>query len=443
LPTWALRLLAALSVALAVTLAWAWVEGFYSGVQVNERLVWSAHDQPVLVVDQVRSAGPIIGQHWFGDFQVPWSYARDLRHGLSPYLRPAPGQYPPLSQLLFVPLSLLPLHVAVWTYLVLSVVLFLVPLWLLLAPSSPESRIIFLVPAAVLTTGFVSFLDRGNSIGITVGLLAWTLWAWRRERWVWCGVFLVAAIALKAYPAALLVVPFALRRYKFVVAVAVTAVAGNLVLLAFYPGGYGRNLRSIWPALKGGDTPLIQLISWSLYSVIPKTSGLVLGPLHVAQLLQPDTPAVWLPSVAYVVGLFVVIRRGRVPQWCWGPLALATTQLLVPVSFVYTTAWASVAAVWFARGRLVDANDAAGDREPYVLLRILVLVSLVVTLSPSIFTVSGRGGFAVPVAMYLSPILLMVTLAAAVAYSFGASSSPASAQRPEPVEATSGGRSAS
>jgi len=72
----------------------------------------------------------------------------------------------------------------------------------------------------LVTTPFISLLDRGNDIGIAVGLIAWALWAWRSERWVLCGAFLAAAIALKAYPAALLVVPLALRRYRFTALVA-------------------------------------------------------------------------------------------------------------------------------------------------------------------------------------------------------------------------------
>jgi hypothetical protein len=295
----------------------------------------------------------------------------------------------------------------------------LLPLWLLLAPVRPELSIAFLVPATVFAVGFISFLDRGNNAGLTIAFLAWALWAWRKERWVWCGGFLVAAIALKAYPAALLVVPLALHRYRFAIATAAAGVAGNLVMLGAYPGGYLTNLRAIWPALQGKGDPLLQLYSWSLYSVIPRTSGLVLGPLRVRALLQPDTVLVWLPAVLYVVGLFVVIRRGRVPQWCWGPLALATTQLLVPLSYAYTTTWATVGAVWFARGTLVDTGrDEPPDDSRFVPLRVLLMLALTVTLTPSAFELAGRGGFDVPFGMFLSPVLLFATLVVAVISSF-------------------------
>jgi hypothetical protein len=304
----------------------------------------------------------------------------------------------------------------------MSVAVFLVPLWLLLAPLRAEYRAIFLVPAALLTTPFISFMDRGNNVGITVGLIAWAIWAWKSERGILCAIFLVAAIAFKAYPAALLVVPLAMRRYKFAAVIAASAVAVNLLALVSYPGGFLRNLRAVIPALQGGYSPSSQLSSWSLYSIVPKTAGLLFGPSAVSDgLLVPRSMIAWLPAVLYMCGLYVVIRRGRVPQWCWGPLTLASIQLLAPVGFVYTTAWAAVAAVWYAKGSLINitaGGSAPADDPPYVTLRIVLLLALTASLAPSVFTISGTGGFETPLAMYLSPALILLTLCAAVIHSF-------------------------
>jgi len=110
-----------------------------------------------------------------------------------------------------------------------------------------------------------------------------------------------------------------------------------------------------------------------------------------------------------------------VPQWCWGPLALASIQLVVPLSFVYTTAWAPLAAIWFAWGYLISTRaktDTGGVPAESVSLRILVLLALVVTLAPSVFTISGSGGFETPLAQYLSPVLILVTLGTAIIFSF-------------------------
>ena len=103
-------------------------------------------------------AKPIIGVHYFGDFQLPFGYATNLRHSISPYLGPSlPTSYPPFVEVFFVLFSFLPLHVSVWIFLSLSVAVFLVPLWLMLAPLRLESRIIFLTFATVLSTPFIAF----------------------------------------------------------------------------------------------------------------------------------------------------------------------------------------------------------------------------------------------------------------------------------------------
>jgi len=416
---WGIRLAAVLSVALAVSLGWQWIEAFYRGVAVSAQLSFMSADQPYMPIHTV--AKPIIGHHYFGDFQFPLGYAIDLRHSISPYTGSSiADNYPPFSQILFVLFSFIPLHLSALIYLSLSGAVFLVPLWLLLEPIKREYRIMFLIPAAILSTPFITFLDRGNDIGIIAGLITWSLWAWRSERWVLCGSFLAAAIALKAYPATILIVPLGLRRYRFTAIVAAAAVVANALALAVIPGGYIRNLRALLTALGVKSVPTDQLTSWSLYSIIPKTAGLLLGPSAVPQLLEPRGILIWLPSIVYLGALYFVIRRGRVPQWCWGALSLATVQLVVPLSFVYTTAWAPAAAVWFAWGNLID-NRAEPSHSPattrLTTLRMMLLCALTATLAPSVFTLAGSGTFNTALTAYLSPLLLLLTLSTALVYS--------------------------
>jgi hypothetical protein len=429
--SWGVRLLALVSMALAICLGWDWIQSFYRAVAVNAQLSHSAGDQPWMPLDSI--ARPIIGNHYFGDFQLPLAYASNLRHSLSPYLSSAiPENYPPFTSMVFVLFSFLPLKISAVLYLALSAAIFLVPLWLLLSPLKIEYRVIFLVPLAVLTVPFISLLDRGNDIGIAVGLVAWALWAGKSERWVLCGIFAAAAIAFKGYPAAILIVPLALRRYRFTALVAGSALALNLLSLLMFPGGYLKNLRAVPAAmisykLNGGVT---QLESWSLFSLIPKTAGLLLGPSAANGLLTPDRALLWLPSVLYLIAVYFLIRRARVPQWCWGPLALASIQLIVPLSFAYTAAWAPLSAIWFAWGHLVkDSMEEPHTNRPATLaLRILILLGLMAALVPSVFTIPGPDGFTTPLTPYLSPLFMFVSLCVATAYAILPS-------RPEPSPA--------
>jgi len=168
------------------------------------------------------------------------------------------------------------------------------------------------------------------------------------------------------------------------------------------------------------SVPTDQLTSWSLYSIIPKTAGLLFGSSVVHQFLEPRGILIWLPSILYMAGLYFVIRRGRVPQWCWGPLSLATVQLVVPLSFVYTTAWAPAAAVWFAWGNFIDIGaepNRSADTNKFDALRIMLLCALTATLAPSVFTLSGSGTFNTALTAYLSPALLLLTFITAFVYS--------------------------
>jgi hypothetical protein len=184
-------------------------------------------------------------------------------------------------------------------------------------------------------------------------------------------------------------------------------------------------------ALAVKSVPTDQLTSWSVYSIIPKTAGLLFGPSAVPRLLEPRGILIWLPSIVYLGAVYFVIRRGRVPQWCWGALSLATIQLIVPLSFVYTTAWAPAAAVWFAVGNLIDRRaeptHLAGTTM-LTTLRIMLLCALTATLAPSVFTLAGDGTFNTALTAYLSPVLLLLTLGTAFLYSF-----PSITHAPAPV----------
>ncbi len=274
---WGVRLLAVLSLGLAVTGTWAWVEVSYRGVPVNAQLSYPATDGRFAAIPPTKPKS-IIGVHYFSDFQLPLARANNLRHSINPYDTKLSAQYPPVSKVPFLALSYLPLDLAAFIFLAVSAAVFLVPLWFLLEPAGWEARVVFLAVAAVLTAGFVSFLDRGNAAGLAAGLVGCALLAWKHDRWVWCGALLVAAISLKVSPAGLLVVPLALRRYRFTIWVIASTVIVNLMGLLIYPGSYFHNLRQVVPSLTGYRFATQSwFASWSLYSTIPKTVGLLFG----------------------------------------------------------------------------------------------------------------------------------------------------------------------
>jgi hypothetical protein len=88
--------------------------------------------------------------------------------------------------------------------------------------------------------------------------------------------------------------------------------------------------------------------------------------------------------------------------------------------------------VWSAWDYHVHGSDhalARRDGRSWLTLRILLFVALVATLTPSVFTISRSGHFTTPVARYLSPFLLLLTLCAALFYSLR--SHPGAHENPE------------
>lgn len=419
---WGIRLIALLIAVTSISLGYAWVDQFYRGIAVNSILSFPALDYPWMPVHTAPVA--IIGNHYFGDFQLPYAWALNVRDSLSPYLSSAiPANYPPLAIIILIPFTVFPIKVATAIFLALSAVVFVLPLWLMLSPLRPALRCLILVPISLMSSPFISMLDRGNDIGIGLALIAWTLWSWRSGRWVWCGVFLTTAIAVKAYPVALLIVPLALRRYRFTVIVLSAAIFLNFAALLLIPGGFTRNLRVVLPSMTSQQlTTGTQLTSWSMYSLLPKLSGMLLGPAHISQFLHPNRFVLWLPSVLYLIVVFTIIRQRRVPQWCWGGLSLASIQLVVPISGVYTTGWACLAAIWFIQGSFIQSgrslDNGRADLEENMALRILFMLAIVASLVPSVFSIPGAGGFGVVATRLLSPALILLTVCLAFVKSF-------------------------
>jgi len=230
---------------------------------------------------------------------------------------------------------------------------------------------------------------------------------------------LALAIAFKGYPAALLIVPLGLRRYRFAILVGATAIVLNFSALLFFPGGLFENLKRLMPALTSLNLHNgTELLSWNIYSLVPKAVGLVAGAGVSSGLKQPDSKILWAFSALYLLGVWLIIARRRVPQWCWGPLALASVQVVVPLSYSYSTIWSVLGCVWFAKGELFKVADPQMAHRRTAVLRASVLLTLVVTTVPSALELVGVHGFETPLTAFLSPLFLTCTFGIAVFDSF-------------------------
>jgi len=417
------QLLGILAICLMVGVAWWWIGVFYLEQPYNEIISFRAVDT---VGYDVAGFVPvqIIGGHTFSDFQVPLSWAHAIVfNNQSPYLGLNP--YAPLVPLLYAPLAFLPTAGAFWLFITGVLIAALIPIWRMLSPQPWSARMIILLLTTMATAPMIANLDRANVQLVIFACLSWVLWACScrpRGRWKLASAALAFAIAIKAYPVLLLVGPLALRRYRFVIVTAGTALIMTIGALLVLPAGPVENARRYIGWLVGYGDDGVWSGNWSFQSLLRQSTDLATS-AGTADALFGGSPIVaFAPGLLWLALLAVVISRGRVPQWCWGPLLLATLQVAVPVSYTYITSWAILAAIWFGRGDLINLEGQqkstgnvsdAGQR----LLALSTAAMLTATLTPFAFRFIAPSGAVISVMPLLSPLLIALTGVLALALS--------------------------
>lgn len=326
----------------------------------------------------------------FNDWDNLYVFAEDFLRGV-----PGPYAYYPFAILFAVASTVLPMRAGFVVLEVLFVVVLVVLLWRWALDCEDEAllRLQELVVLVAFSYPVLFALDRGNIEILIFVLLAGFFYFLYKHDSAWlAGLLLAAAIALKLYPATLLLLLVAERRLKALV----VAVAGALVLTAastlavtalghftlgeFWDmnaegkalyqqtmvwGGYGvHHGHALWSLLKVpsmvADTGVPQWHS-TLY-VAGAAVIFIAVALHVLfreterwrRVLLCVVPALLLPYVSadYTLihlyfPLVFFLRAPRVPRW--DPVIVVVfAVLLVPVDYVYFTPlreWASVSIV--------------------------------------------------------------------------------------------------
>ena len=413
LGTWGKRLIAGLAVGLALASLRAWLGIFYLGQPVNEILIWKADDAPGLPRALYQPV-KLFGNHYFGDFQegISWGVLLVERH-LSPYIDSV--SYLPAAVLPFAALALLPLKASFAVYVSAMALGLLVPIWLMTAPIRTSERVLILCLLGTITVPFLAVLDRGNLQGFVSAAVGFGLWAASKHRWSLMAGLLVLAICLKGYPIVLLVIPLAYRKWRLAAIVTLMAGVISSLLFAIMPGGLFENIRNYLTALATFSGQGLPTHNYSFVGAIHQLVALRIGDSEVSGWLSTHSYMPWLIALGWLLLIWVIIVGRRVPQWCWGPLALASLQVVAPISYAYTLGWAGLAGVWFIRGNLIPDSPNPTGKDPVVLapwaqltLRVLTMGTLLVTLTPIGIMVTN-GTVSTSFAPILSPGMIAVT----------------------------------
>lgn len=93
-----------------------------------------------------------------------------------------------------------------------------------------------------LTYPFLFTVDRGNFEGLVFIFLSLFVFFFTRKRYTTSGIFLAFAIALKVFPAVLLLLFIPEKKYKACLISILTTIIISLISLAFFYGGFWNNL---------------------------------------------------------------------------------------------------------------------------------------------------------------------------------------------------------
>lgn len=303
------------------------------------------------------------------DFQVFYDAARAARDRAPLYeldgIRQDSGtvavyRHAPVGATILAPLTWLPVRAALHGWRLLNVAIYVATLGALLRHCRLDPR---RPPALGLSIlWFVSAPSRESLAGgqwdalfLAASVLA--LIALTRRRDTWAGAALALPIALKFYPALLLLLPAAQRRYRALIGCAGAGAALTLLgLLVAGPANTRAFFRDVLPAVGGGT---LYAENQTLYALIGRllASDLAGNGLGASYPIGPTTLLSRALGLLLVITTTLAVRRRTgddLAQALRFVLPIPVTLLIVPTAWVHYEMWVflplAVLAAALARG---------------------------------------------------------------------------------------------
>lgn len=401
--------------ALVLVLAIAASE-YAAGLSLVERISFAAEDPPWMP-PEVEPIYPVFGRHFFGDLMIWMGYAQ----APDPYGLDLPPQIPPFGLVIYEGFWATGTYGrATAIYIALTFVCFLSLVWLASKRFDWPVRVFLLVGAGVLTGPFLAAVDRGafQIVALTMMIAGIQLLAApRRYLWVLGSFLIVGAVSVKTYLVLLLIWPLITKsRYRRIFFTVSLGLALN-VASAFWYGGplhvLAGFLRGTFMAGGGVGLPWVHQ-SISLPGLLVKFLSAVWGWIPASAWLQEHAWLLWLPSIAYLSLVILVLGNKALPNWIKAVFVLSLSQLVVPASMIYTGVWASFALLLFVsdveKGSWMPGNGRSPTEQVRALSRVAVGVALASTLVINPFRYVLPDGTFVNATHLASPLLWAVAI---------------------------------
>lgn len=304
----------AVLVSCIVGLAFIYVVGAYLQRSSIENLLSFYGADGVPPYDGVSLPKPW-GVHYFGDFMLPlWQSNMKDPWLYTSFDGPPVNNYLPFTMAVFWVFGRLSYWRAFALFQVVSVALFIAPLWMSLKRFTRLDRVEIVGSTILLTAPFISLLDRGNSQLMLLGICGLALVLLIDGRPTLGAVFLGVAIALKGYPVILLLLWLARRRLKDCAASLTLAGVLTLVPMTLYGGNIWDNSMKVlgnvqsWGQYYSDNYPAY---NQSLKGSLKSLTLLSDGPLaNISQFLLSHFTFVLL--IIVLVGIYLCLQKTTV-----------------------------------------------------------------------------------------------------------------------------------
>ena len=341
----------------SMSMALSWIKIQYLNINVLNWWSFLGSDKPWL--PERVSGAPIIGAHYFGDFQLQYFLTQSINPYYSQFnVTPPLGLIP---NVLF--LNLFSLKAATFIYLGLCILLFMHLIHKILLYIGYSWKLYFnFIPLAFCNDPVLSALDRGGFTWLAMILLCHALLIlWykdpnkksKRDHYLSL-ILLVGAVSLKPYLASILIALFFTKFRKITLQAGFLTLTCNF-LLSFFFKGPANVLHGLLVSYKF-QTGSADNISWLYSGVsfsggIAKASEFLFGSQNSLKFLDVYQHFSFLPGLLWLTIVIVLIRRtlesdpkDTLPI----VFLLSLAQYFSPVSMSYTGIWAvfAIPLVW-------------------------------------------------------------------------------------------------
>jgi hypothetical protein len=202
-------------------------------------------DGPVGYADSVNPNR--LGVHTFGDYLLPrWQSNLSSPWFITDTANGPRNNYLPFTMAVFWLFSAIAYWESFVLFMMIGTIALLSSIWFSMSGEQPVTRGQLIVSSVILTSPFISLMDRGNIQILLTALVVVAFFLYINNQKSWGALALGLAIALKGYPIVFLVVWLRERRWKDCLISLSTAAFTTVLPLLFYDGGILRNLSRIF-----------------------------------------------------------------------------------------------------------------------------------------------------------------------------------------------------